>query len=55
MGKLGLKITNITKFLQYRPSHVFSKFVEKITDGRIQANKGGNKSLELAYKIIGNS
>ena len=53
--KLGLRISNISKFIQYKPSHVFSKFVDKITDGRIRANKEGNKSLELAYKIIGNS
>ena len=53
--KLGLKIHNVSKYIQYKPATVFSKFVKKITDGRIEANEGGNKDLELAYKVIGNS
>ena len=51
---LGLKITNVTKFIQYRPATVFEDFVTKITSGRINAKKTKNDSLELAYKIIGN-
>jgi hypothetical protein len=53
--KLGLEISNISQFIQYRPATVFQDFVSKITDGRIAAEKNGNPSLGLAYKIIGNS
>lgn len=52
--EIGLVITNVTRFIQYRPAIIFEKFVEKITSGRISAKKSGNESLELAYKIIGN-
>ena len=51
---LGLEISNVTKFIQYRPGVVFNSFVKKITNGRIEAKKAKNESLELAYKIIGN-
>ena len=51
---LGMRITNVTRFLQYQPAVVLKPFAEKITTGRIAANKAGNESLELAYKIIGN-
>ena len=53
--ELGMQLTNITLFLQYRPGRVLDDFVQKITTGRIAAKKAGNASLELAYKIIGNS
>lgn len=51
---LGMEISNVSKFVQYRPSKVLNEFVNKITNGRIQAKKSSNPSLELAYKIIGN-
>ena len=53
--ELGLEVTNITKFLQYKESFVLQNFVNKITNGRIQAKRKKNSELELAYKIIGNS
>jgi hypothetical protein len=53
--KLGLEISNISQFIQYRPAEVFDDFVDKITTGRIQAKANGNESLESAYKVIGNS
>lgn len=53
--KLGLEISNISKFIQYLPVQPLKGFVEKITNGRIQAVKSGNDSLGTAYKIIGNS
>jgi len=51
---LGLEISNVTRFIQYQPQVVLDKFVNLITNGRIQAKKDGNESLELAYKVIGN-
>jgi hypothetical protein len=53
--KLGLEISNVSQFVQYKPAEVFDDFVSKITNGRIAAKKNGNESLELAYKVIGNS
>lgn len=51
---IGLEVSNVSQFIQFRPAKVLSDFVGKITDGRIQAKKKSNPSLELAYKIIGN-
>ena len=51
---LGMKLSNVTKFLQYQPEVVLKPFVKAITEGRIKAKKADNPSLELAYKIIGN-
>ena len=53
--KLGLVISNVTKFIQYKPAKPLEPFVQKITEGRIAACESGNGPLELAYKIIGNS
>ena len=52
--KLGLKISNVTKFIQYVPSNPMARFVQEITKGRIEATKSGSESLSSAYKIIGN-
>lgn len=52
---LGIKLENITSFIQYKEACVLKKFVEKITEGRIGAKRKRNDELELAYKIIGNS
>ena len=52
---LGLEISNVSKFIQFLPTKPLEDFVQKITKGRIDAEKSGNKSLGLAYKIIGNS
>ena len=53
--ELGLKITNVSKFIQFLPAKPLDNFVEKITKGRIDAVKSGNECLGTAYKIIGNS
>lgn len=53
--RLGLKISNVTKFIQYRPSRVLTDFVKSITDGRIEAILNQNQILALAFKIIGNA
>ena len=53
--ELGLLITNITSFVQYKESFILQNFVNKITNGRIYAKRQRNSELELAYKVIGNS
>ena len=53
--ELGLKLSNISQFLQYQDSYVLKKFVSKITNGRIGAKRQRNSELELSYKVIGNS
>ena len=52
---LGLEISNITKFIQFKAARPLEPFVKKITEGRIEACENDNAPLELAYKIIGNS
>ena len=52
---LGLIISNVTKFVQFKAATPLEPFVQKITEGRIAACEAGNDPLELAYKIIGNS
>ena len=52
--RLGLKIKNVTKFVQYKATHPLEPFVQKIVNGRVKAAESGNEPLELAFKIIGN-
>ena len=52
--ELGLKISNVTKFIQFIPTKPLEGFVDKITQGRISAVESGNESLGTSYKIIGN-
>ena len=52
---LGLKISKISKFIQYIPTKPLENFVQKITQGRIDAVKSGNESLGTSYKLVGNS
>ena len=52
---IGLKLSNVTKFVQFLPSKPLPNFVQKITKGRVDAVKSKNESLGTAYKIIGNS
>ena len=51
--ELGLEVSNVSTFLQYRESSSLQKFCDKITSGRCQAKRDRNSQLELAYKIIG--
>ena len=52
--KLGMKITKITKFIQYKPGIVMKEFVKQITEGRIKAIEEKKSNLGLAYKTVGN-
>ena len=53
--ELGLEISNVTKFIQFLPTKPLNNFVDKITKGRIDAEKNGNRSLGTSFKIVGKS
>ena len=53
--KLGLVISNITSFYQYKPARALAPFTEAVTVGRKRATIEGNETLALANKLIGNS
>ncbi|CAG5103488.1 Oidioi.mRNA.OKI2018_I69.chr1.g794.t1.cds [Oikopleura dioica] len=52
--RLGLQITNITKFTQYRAEQCLGDFCRKITDGRVKSLEDKNDSLANAFKTVGN-
>ncbi|CAG5101507.1 Oidioi.mRNA.OKI2018_I69.YSR.g17157.t1.cds [Oikopleura dioica] len=52
---IGLEVGNITKFIQYRGEKMLSKFVSRITEGRIKAILDKENELGLVYKTVGNS
>ena len=51
----GLKITNITRFVQYIPRKSLLPFVNHVTNMRITAEKNGNTTKGNTAKIFGNS
>ena len=53
--KLGMKVTNITKFIQYQPGLALDPFVRKVTEGRIEATKEKDEAKSNTYKLFGNS
>ena len=48
----GFQITNTTKFIQYRGERVLSDFVEKITDGRVDAIERNQKSTDSYTRLL---
>ncbi|CAG5091485.1 Oidioi.mRNA.OKI2018_I69.PAR.g13071.t1.cds [Oikopleura dioica] len=52
--EIGLKITNITSFTQFRATTCLKDYVDSITNGRVNAIVNGKDSLALAFKTIGN-
>ena len=53
--KLGMKVSNITKFIQYVPGRAFKPFVTKVTEGRIAASYEKDEAKANTYKLFGNS
>ena len=51
----GMKVTNITKFIQFVPGAAFKPFVTKVTEGRIQATYQKDEAKANTYKLFGNS
>ena len=52
--KLGLKISNIKYFIQYRRDRALSGFVEKITNMRMDADREGKTTKGTTAKLCGN-
>ena len=53
--KLGMKVTNITRFVQYVPGKALAPFVNKVTQGRIEATYEKDEAKSNTYKLFGNS
>ena len=51
----GMKVSNITKFVQYQPGATFKPFVTKVTEGRIEATLEKDEAKANTYKLFGNS
>ena len=52
---LGLKLSNVSLFMQYAPAKPLQPFVERVTRGRMQATLDNNDNLGLAFKLVGNA
>ena len=53
--KRGMKISNITQFVQYQPGQIFKPFTEKVTEGRIAATYARDEAKANTFKLFGNS
>ena len=53
--KLGLKITNITKFVQYVPGKALLPFANKVVKLRSEATDDGDDAKQLTAKLFGNA
>ena len=53
--RIGLEISNITQFYQFKPAYPLTPFTDAVTRGRKRATRDGNDTLGLAYKLVGNS
>ena len=51
----GMKIRNITQFVQYQPGEIFKPFTEKVTQGRIAATYEKDEAKANTFKLFGNS
>ena len=51
----GLKISKITKFIQYIPAKCFEPFTKKVTKLRIEADREGDTTKATTAKLFGNS
>ena len=53
--KMGLKISNITEFIQYIPGKTLLPFVEKVTRMRCEATYDKDEAKATTAKLYGNS
>ena len=53
--KMGLKISNITEFVQYIPGKTLLPFTQKVTRMRIEATYEKDESKALTAKLYGNA
>ena len=52
--KMGLKVSNVTKFVQYQPGRALAPFVKRVTEGRIAATYEKDEAKANTYKLFGN-
>ena len=52
--ELGLRISNISYFIQYEPSFCLKKFTQKVTQMRMAADYENNKEKSVTAKLVGN-
>ena len=52
--ELGMKVSNITTFVQYQPGRALAPFVKKVTEGRIAATYEKDEAKANTYKLFGN-
>lgn len=53
--RMGLKVTNITQFVQYIPGKALLPFVEKVTKMRVDATYEKDEAKATTAKLFGNS
>ena len=53
--KLGLKISNLTKFIQYVPGKGLLPFANKVVQLRTEATDDGDDAKQLTAKLFGNA
>ena len=53
--ELGLKISNVTKFIQFVPGKALEPFAGKVFSMRCEATKDGDNSKATTAKLFGNS
>ena len=53
--KAGIKIKNITKFIQFQPARVLEGFAQHVIRMRTDAEKKGETTKSLTAKVFGNS
>ena len=52
---MGLKISNVTQFIQYIPSKILKPFVDEVVGMRIDATIEEDDTKQMTAKIFGNS
>ena len=52
---IGIKVSNITQFVQYIPSKILKPFVQEVVGMRIDATRQGDDTKQMTAKIFGNS
>ena len=53
--KIGLRISNVTTFIQFEPNRALKPFVDKVIQLRSEAKLEGDTAKSLTAKLVGNS
>ena len=51
---IGMTVSNITRFVQYKPGAALEPFVSKVTEGRIAATYEDDEAKSNTFKLFGN-